>query len=1008
MNSIHRLRHVTGAAFLAGSMHICCGLVLLISISAVTAKAAEAPPPSPATPVYYQLVLDSAMFAGGDPKSVREIVLDLEQVGEHWGTIYGISRNYNMNYHKGAVREAKWNGDTLTLNIGTDITPDKWIPGGQGVYTIIVKRDAVGQLTGTHTGKYNGTPVSGKVFGTIYAPTLAKDFVPLAPQEHPRLLLRRADLPALREKAKTPFGQAAMQKLEMHGTPSSYGLLYQLTGDKAWAVKAQEEAELYYKGAKPPASPFVPMMHEWGRLDQLALVYDLCYDQLSSDFKSRYRARIADFCFQVFFAPENLPTNVNWQPVSNHTANVYSGLTLAGLAIFDEPSAPPMEPVAPYLDETLLPAKDFKPGSGVPVVDFTPGRSPTRWLQTQMLRRTTADDPREVFYGLEAINPVPGTKTKVGDFELTFADMAPENAATTEGGGFAVGHLLEANARANLKEPLTMAIYTVLNVTEPGQFTVSCPVSRSNLAQLSLAGKLLADGQVIKLERGLYPLMCMVQWRMKWGEIAPSLRVSTPADLKSWAAKAEQLRTQHQTRMSNHATMLANWKRTGGGDPAFARVLRLARFTSVLHCEVAVGKGGFQGESGHYSEDASSGHAQLWPIYRRVMGFDLTPNHEYPDYIPRKIIGGPQDITGTTVIGGSYFASLWPSLKEEWKPELLTAWHIDAKVKNPELPIEVLTPDPVRAFLSYPLDIKPAPIGTKLPKSWFAPGHGYGVIRSGWNKDAFIAQIIAREQPIAGWNGPNAGSFRLLGLGQEWACGTTDRFRSRQQENIVWLPESELDEAACGHVTHFKTDEHTMVVSIDLGEVYERRERFWRTTFGNLRYAVTPPAGKELPSPSDITGMRSLAFDFSGLSGAPCLFAIVDKIDGGKDEKRLWLFQPPDIKNVSLEPRGFAIAGTGVSLKGTFVTPTDPKVNTAPLAWDFVSYIGNAQGKKVHKTVHAISVPGQDHFFFVGTIGAADKHPDVKIEGKGLDAVATVGTRTVTFDGAKVVLGRVR
>lgn len=42
--------------------------------------------------------------------------------------------------------------------------------------------------------------------------------------------------------------------------------------------------------------------------------------------------------------------------------------------------------------------------------------------------------------------------------------------------------------------------YTVIEVKEPGQFVVQCPVSRANLAQLALAGKLLADGQVVKLE----------------------------------------------------------------------------------------------------------------------------------------------------------------------------------------------------------------------------------------------------------------------------------------------------------------------------------------------------------------------------------------------------------------------------------------------------------------------------------------------------------------------------
>ena len=980
------------------------GLALLASLSLDSHVKADNPPATTAaTPVYYQVVLDSALFAGGNRESVRELVLDMEQVGDQWGTVYGISRRYNMNYHKGAVKEAKIVGDSVTLKISMDITPDKWVPGGQGEYVASFTRGADGTISGTHTGKFNGVEVQGKVIGSVYKTEAAKDFVPLSPQEHPRLLLRKSDLPALREKAKTPFGVAAMKKLETHGTPAAYGLLYQLTGDKAWAAKAEVEAELYLSGKKPEGSPFVPMMAMWGRLDQLAHVYDLCYDALSPDFKTRYRAWISDLCFQVYFAPENMGTNINWHPVSNHTANVYSGLTLSGLALFDEPSAAPKEPSAAFLEEALSPAKDFVPAAGVPVVALTPGKSPTEWLQTEALRQVTPDDPREVFYGLDSVNPVAGTKVKVGEFELTFAKMPPESKSDAEIGGLKVGHLIAAGASGKAKEPLTMAIYTVIDVKEAGQFTVSCPVSRSNLAQISLAGKLLADGQVVKLEKGLYPLMCMVQWRMKWGEIAPSLRPTTPEDVNAWAAKSEQIRAQNHTRVQSYATVLENWKRTAGGDPAFARLLRLARFTSTLHCNCAVGKGGFQGESGHYSEDASSGHAQVWPVYRRVMGYDLTPNHEYPDYLPRKIIGGPQDITGTTRIGGNYFASLFPVLNEEWKPELLSAWQAEAKVKDPSLPVEVLNPDPVRAFLNYPLEMKPAPLGTKLPKVWQAPGMGYYVIRSGWDAEAFIGQVALKEMPIGGWSGENAGTYRLLGLGQQWATGTEDRYRSRQQENVVWMPESDLAEGALGHLSFFKADETSMVLSADLSEVYERAGRYWTTPYTKLRYLVTPGAGKELPAASGMTGMRSIAFDYSGASGAPCLFAVVDKIDGGKGEKRLWLFQPGKAKALP-EEGGFTVAGGSATLHGVFAVPAKARVNTEPLSWEYVKTVGTGRGGKVKVTINAVSVPGEDHFFFVGTVGKG-KQPDVQVSGAGLDAVVTVGNRTVKFDGAKIVLG---
>lgn len=41
----------------------------------------------------------------------------------------------------------------------------------------------------------------------------AKDYKPLQPGEHPRLLFRKADLTSLRKKALTPEGQAIIKRL---------------------------------------------------------------------------------------------------------------------------------------------------------------------------------------------------------------------------------------------------------------------------------------------------------------------------------------------------------------------------------------------------------------------------------------------------------------------------------------------------------------------------------------------------------------------------------------------------------------------------------------------------------------------------------------------------------------------------------------------------------------------------------------------------------------------------
>ncbi len=975
-------------------------------------------------PVYYQLVLDKAMYRGDTPGDPRELVMDLVQYGDDWGAVYAVSRNFNMPFHKGAVHEASVKNDEITLRVSTVITPDKWIKGGQGSYTIELKRDGR-RLGGTFTGQYNDKKVSGTATGEVYAPQRSKDRRPLQPQEHPRILFRKHELPALKAKMNTPFGKAAINRMKEAGTPTALGMLYQLTGDKEWARKAEKEAELYLSGKKPSADPFVPKKPLWAQLEETALVYDLCYDALSEDFKRRYRAYLANFAFQAYFAPESLGTT-NWHVVSNHVANVYSGLTHGALAVFDEPAPKPEPPSQPFLQETVPPDKDFTPAKGVPVVKLTPGQSPTEWLHTKPMFQATPDDPREVFYGLEDLRPKPGDTLHVGDFSLELKKMNEKFRSDDKIGGLEIDSVLSphANAKAQLDKPFTIVLYTVIKVDKPGKYTIFNPTSRANLSQLALAGKLLSHGQVVKLKPGYYPLMAMAQWRMKWGHFAPGIWPYKEGAEKAWAKQAEKLKGKYETRKSAYDTVLATWKRTGGGNPAFTRLMRLARFTSYLHCTDAVGRGGFQAEVGHYSLDAMSGHAKLWPAYRRVMGYDLAPDFQYPDYIPRKLVGGPQDINGTTAIPNRFFAALFPSVREQWKTDVLKAWQVWQKVDNTELPVEVLAEDPVRAFISYPLDMKPTPIGTNLPRVWKAPDLGYYAIRSGWGEDTFIAQVFLKSQIISGWNGANAGTYRLRGLGQNWATGTSSRVRNRQNENVVWLPEGGLNDGGRAFLTHLAMDEkaRTMVLSADLDEIYSRKGRYWYSKYGHLRFpVVSVPKGEKIPPPSNITGKRSLAFDFSGISGAPCLFALVDQIDGGDEYTRQWLFQPPKPEGkakkgenllkqiVTTRDDGFAIAPekTDATLDGTFAYPRKVNVDTDPMIREIIKKWGKAQGTKLKFVIDAVRVPGEDHFFFVGTIvPKGQTHPDVKVSGKGLSATVTVGRRTVRFNGKNLVLDK--
>ena len=202
--------------------------------------------------------------------------------------------------------------------------------------------------------------------------------------------------------------------------------------------------------------------------------------------------------------------------------------------------------------------------------------------------------------------------------------------------------------------------------------------------------------------------------------------------------------------------------------------------------------------------------------------------------------------------------------------------------------------------------------------------------------------------------------------------------------------------------------------------------RFPGRRCGNIR---RPSAFRD----TGIKGLRSIAVDYSGRCGAPCLLAIVDFIRGGK--RKVWTWQLGGIQMYGGERRSvkpgrldrgdldstkvagstFTVTKPDATLRGTFVAPArlSLKAETRVISGDvwFKSNKQASKGIKMHcNGVFAESPdPKAEGFFVVVTMGRGPP-PAVKVEGSGLQAKATVGTggasrRTIRFDGEKIVLG---
>lgn len=204
-------------------------------------------------------------------------------------------------------------------------------------------------------------------------------FVKPAAGEHPRLLFRKADVPALRAKAQTPDGKALVVRLrtilgddgkvfptvfsaaatgydraavqdadiDKPGAftishAAGYGLLYQLTGEKKYADLGRQAFEKMMEGIRdvddrysfvgPNGELRAGSSWAWA-----ALGYDLCYDGWDPGF----RADVAKAFLTVQIEQKGadlkkVVTNPKYGPAKNHFGGIMCGATAAA-AIMGDP-----------------------------------------------------------------------------------------------------------------------------------------------------------------------------------------------------------------------------------------------------------------------------------------------------------------------------------------------------------------------------------------------------------------------------------------------------------------------------------------------------------------------------------------------------------------------------------------------------------------------------------------------------------------------------------------------
>ena len=180
------------------------------------------------------------------------------------------------------------------------------------------------------------------------------------PCEHPRLLFRQKDIPALRERAKTPEGQAILKRLrqqlngsdgESLGPPemwtishvAGFGVLYVISGDRKYADLGRQAMEQSFAGAKRREDPRYAFKGSGGALRAgpalgwHALGYDLCYDGWDETYRSKVRVALLNYNDGPNTSLAELVRGSRHGPHSNHWGMQIGGGALAILALMNDP-----------------------------------------------------------------------------------------------------------------------------------------------------------------------------------------------------------------------------------------------------------------------------------------------------------------------------------------------------------------------------------------------------------------------------------------------------------------------------------------------------------------------------------------------------------------------------------------------------------------------------------------------------------------------------------------------
>jgi hypothetical protein len=379
-------------------------------------------------------------------------------------------------------------------------------------------------------------------------------------------------------------------------------------------------------------------------------------------------------------------------------------------------------------------------------------------------------------------------------------------------------------------------------------------------------------------------------------------------------------------------------------------LLTIAERNIIRYLETAIGDRAFGSEGDHYTTEPFI--LTLFPFftaYRNVEGKNFVTENSniawlLPNYVMRIV---PRDNTYPIPSygrhryypGGSLFSQGIGGVPLNFLPAIMWAFeHYWGKYGDQSFGINSSL-DAIFLFVNYPTHRSQQNPYKIFEKVFIDNKKGFYLFRNQWkNKNDFVASIYGKREFLSqSWSFPDGGSFRIWGLGENWAIAGKSENKP-ENENVI------LQENAN---------------QITMEPIYFQSHK----------------DGSGIVSLESKNWLRSFAVDYSNLSGVPGLFVVFDKFDDHKNS-HTWVMNTEG--DIEINNNVFIIKSKdNITMKGTFITPQKVQL----------TYQSDNQ---------RIVATGKGEFWIIMTVQKG-KIPDFKILDHDLNSKVVIQKRVISL-----------